>query len=94
MALSTKREIEMRALTLREYAEKIGAELKPTVLEDMAVLKEDENLQPDNFFVGCDSIKTWLEVNDPSGGVNDSGRWPFVVTKSNDGKLMVISQSY
>jgi len=84
----------METLTVAEYAAKIGAELKPTCLAEMPVMKEFENSQPDNFFFGGGKVKAWLDVKDPSGGLNESGTWPFVVTESESGKLRVCASSY
>ena len=80
--------------TLTEYANRIGAELKATCLAGMPVMSTHKNTQPDNFFHGMDSIDAWLEVKDPSGGVNKSGEWPFMVLKSNTGKLSIVGCSY
>lgn len=84
----------MQAITLSEYAKKIGAKLKPTTLADMPVLDIQENDQPENFHVGMDSIKTWLEVRDPYGGVNGDGYWPFYVLNCADGGLRITSGGY
>jgi hypothetical protein len=84
----------MQALTVTEYAAKIGAELKPTCLADMPVLEVKHNSDSDNFFVGMERVKTWITVKDPSGGLNKSGTWPFVVTESDNGKLSILAQSY
>ncbi|PHR55946.1 MAG: hypothetical protein COA43_14600 [Robiginitomaculum sp.] len=80
--------------TLIEYANRIGAELKPTCLADMTVMSAKKNSQPDNFFCGDKKIDTWLEVKDPSGGVNKSGKWPFNVLKDSDGMLSIVCCSY
>lgn len=50
----------METLTVREYANKIGAYLKPTCLEDMPVIEEFENDQPDNFFLAAEKLKHGL----------------------------------
>ncbi len=75
--------------TLAEYANRLGAILAPTVLEDMPVIKETKNEQPGNFYLGCDPINAWLSVKDPSGGVNKSGAWPYVVVEKPNGQLVI-----
>ena len=80
--------------TLTEYALRIGAELKVTCLSDMPVMSANKNAQPDNFFCGDKSVDTWLQVKDPSGGVNKSGEWPFKVLKNKAGKLSIVGSSY
>lgn len=76
--------------TLTEYANRIGAELKPTCLAGMPVISAHKNSQPDNFFHGMNSINTWLSVKDPSGGVNKSGEWPFMVLKNDNNELSIV----
>ncbi len=80
--------------TLTEYANRIGATLKPTCLALMPVMSSRKNTQPDNFFCGMDRIDTWLNVKDPSGGVNKSGEWPFMVLKNDANELKVVCCSY
>ena len=80
--------------TLAEYAVRIGAELKATCLAGMPVMSSRKNTQPNNFVCGVDSIQTWLDVKDTSGGVNKSGEWPFMVLKSDAGKLSIVGCSY
>ena len=80
--------------TLSDYALRIGAYLQPTCLADMPVISASENTQPSNFFVGMDTITTWLQVKDPSGGVNNSGEWPFQVLKSDSGNLSIVGANY
>lgn len=78
-------------LNLTEYAAKIGAELKPTVLADMPI-KEITPSKGD-YFGGLGDVVTWLEVVDHSGGVNNSGLWPFSVQKLDSGKLVIVGSS-
>ena len=80
--------------TLTEYALRIGAKLKPTCLADMPVMSESKNKQPDNFFCGCNRIDAWLQVKDPSGGINKSGEWPFQVLKNDNNELSIVGCSY
>lgn len=80
--------------TLTEYAARIGAYLHPTCLADMPVTNTNENTQPSNFFIGMGTVKTWLKVKDPSGGVNKSGEWPFHVLKDDSGNLYIVGASY
>tara|TARA_R110000772_G_scaffold118673_2_gene224336 strand:- start:250 stop:498 length:249 start_codon:yes stop_codon:yes gene_type:complete len=80
--------------TLTEYALRIGAELKATCLAGMPVMSAHKNSQPDNFFCGDKSVDTWLQVKDPSGGVNKSGEWPFKVLKDKTGELSIVGCSY
>ena len=80
--------------TLTEYALRIGAKLKPTCLADMPVMKESKNDQPNNFFCGLDRVNAWLQVKDPSGGVNKSGEWPFQVLEDEFGNLSIMGSSY
>jgi len=75
--------------TLTEYANRLGATLAPTVLEDMLVVRESKNNQPGNFFQGCDPVIAWLSVKDPSGGLNKSGTWPYVVVERKNGELSI-----
>jgi hypothetical protein len=80
--------------TLAEYANRIGAYLRPTCLADMPLTSESKNTQPSNFFIGMDTVTTWLKVKDPSGGVNKSGEWPFQVLKDESGNLTIVGASY
>ena len=80
--------------TLSEYALRVDAELKATCLSDMPVMSAHKNTQPDNFFCGDKSVDTWLQVKDPSGGVNKSGEWPFKVLKSKSGDLSIVCCQY
>jgi len=80
--------------TLTEYALRIGAKLKPTCLAGMPVMRESINKQPDNFFCGDKRIYSWLQVKDPSGGVNKSGEWPFQVLIDDKNELSIIGSSY
>ena len=77
--------------SLNEFAVRVGAKLKPTCLTDMPVISCHKNTQPDNFFVGMDSIVSWLEVKDPSGGLNGEGTWPFYLVKSNSGEFKIVT---
>ena len=70
--------------TLTEYANRIGAELKPTCLADMPVISEHKNAQPDNFIGAFGNVIAWLEIKDPSGGVNKSGAWPAKLMQKNN----------
>ncbi len=84
----------MNMETLNEYALRIGAELKPTCLADMPVMSESKNDYPDNFLCGCDKVVAWLQIKDPSGGVNKSGEWPYKVLENEQGKLSIHGCSY
>lgn len=80
----------MNIETLSEYALRIGAKLKPTCLADMPVISESINKQPANFFCGDKRVSAWLQVKDPSGGVNKSGEWPFQVLINNSNELSIV----
>lgn len=80
--------------TLTEYASRVGAELAPTTLADMPVMKESKNTELNNFFCGNRRVIAWLEVKDPSGGVNKSGEWPYQLLEDKNGKLSVHGCSY
>ena len=84
----------MNTETLNEYANRIGATLKSTCLSGMPVIKENINSQPGNFFCGDKSVVAWLQVKDPSGGVNNSGEWPFQLLKDNNDELSIVGSSY
>ena len=77
----------MKTETLREYADRLGAELSPTSLEGMPVVSESESNR--NFYLGCDLIIAWVNVKDPSGGVNKTGVWPFSVVEKRNGQLAI-----
>jgi hypothetical protein len=74
--------------TLAEYASRIGAELKPTCLADMPVVKKTD-VDGNSFFAGLGWVTTWLQVKDPDGGLNKSGMWPASVQMLGDGSLVV-----
>ncbi len=80
--------------TLTEYALRIGAKLEPTCLADMPVISESKNTQPNNFFTGCDKVVGWLQIKDPSGGVDESGEWPYQVLENYNGELSISGCSY
>ncbi len=80
--------------TLTEYASRVGAELAPTTLADMPVMEESKNTQLNNFFCGGCRVIAWLQVKDPSGGVNKSGEWPYQLLEDKNGQLSVHGCSY
>ncbi len=79
-------------LTLSEYASKIGAELKPTSLADMPIIEYAKS--NGNYFDGLGMVNEWLNVKDPSGGVNKTGLWPFSVQELENGNLVITSSGY
>ena len=80
--------------TLKEYADRIGAALKPTCLAGMPVMSESINKQVNNFFCGDKRVSAWLQVKDPSGGVNNSGEWPFQLLIDDKNNLSIVCSSY
>ena len=80
-------------LTLEEYAKSINAKLMPTCLADMPIVKK----QPSNgkYFIGSNVVVEWLNVKDPSGGLNGYlGYWPFSVEKLEDDSLVIRASGY
>jgi hypothetical protein len=75
--------------TLNEYSLRVGAELAPTTLANMPVMKESKNTQLNNFFYGSSRVIAWLQVKDPSGGVNKSGEWPYKLLEGKNGELSI-----
>ena len=69
--------------TLTEYANRVGATLKPTCLAAMPVMSAHKNTQPNNFFGAFGRVVEWLEIKDPSGGLNKSGTWPAKLMEEN-----------
>jgi hypothetical protein len=85
--------MNMSIETLKEYAHRIGATLKPTCLAGMPVISESINKQPDNFFCGDKRVSSWLQVKDPSGGINKSGEWPFQLLIDRNNNLSIVGSS-
>jgi len=82
----------MKKLTLSEYAQFIGAELRATCLADMPVMSESK--AEGSSFGGLGWVETWLSVKDPSCGMNKTGEWPASVQRKRDGSLIVVVSSY
>ena len=83
----------MNTETLSEYANRIGAELKPTCLAGMPIMKRSTS-DGKSFFGGSGWVTEWLEVKDPGGGINKTGLWPASVQKLDNGKLLISVSSY
>ena len=84
----------METITLKQYADQIGAELKPACLCDMPIMSKEDS-DGKSYFGGIGWVTEWLQVKDPSGGVNKSGEWPFSVQKcSHDGTLTICASGY
>lgn len=80
--------------TLTEYASRVGAKLAPTTLAGMPVMRESKNTKPYHFFCGDCRVIAWLQVKDPSGGVNKTGKWPYHLLEDKNGHLSVHGCSY